>query len=181
MCRANAVSTAKARVGLWAIGQLILLAAGVARGDAGTMRLSQSAGPFQITLFTAPTPLRVGRADVSVMVLAGDERSPVLDADVQVTLRGTDVAGPEQTAMATHAAATNKLLYAAALDVPTAGRWTLTARVHAGAHTAAVACEVDVAPPQAHVLTFWPYLVLPAVGIALFALHQWLTRSPAGT
>ena len=153
----------------------LLLAVGVARGDGGLMRLSQTAGPFEITLFTAPTPLRVGSVDVSVLVLTAADHSPVLDAEVELTLRAVDTTGSERTALATHAAATNKLLYAAPLGVPAAGRWTLTARVNANSRAAAVECEVDVQPPQAPVVTFWPFLVLPGAVVALFALHQWLT------
>ena len=157
-----------------AIGIVWLLAAANARGDGGLMRLNQTAGPFEIALFTAPTPMRVGPVDVSVMVLTGADHSPVLDAEVEVTLRAADTRGIERTAIATHAAATNKLLYAASLDVPAPGRWTLTARVHATSGAAAVACEVEVVPPLAPLVTFWPYLILPGVIIGLFALHQWL-------
>ena len=149
----------------------MLLTAPAARGDGGLVRLSQTAGPFEITLFTAPTPLRAGPVDVSVLVQA--DHAPVLDAEVQVTLRAP---GVERTAIATRAAATNKLLYAALLDVPEAGRWTLEAQVRVSERAATVSCEVDVAPPLPPVLVFWPYFALPAVVIALFALHQWLTR-----
>ena len=93
-------------------------------------------------MFTAPTPLRVGPVDVSVLLQV--DHTPVLDADVRVALRAP---GLDRTAAATRAAATNKLFYAALLDVPEPGRWTLEARVRAGEHAATVSCEVDVAPP----------------------------------
>ncbi len=164
---------AAAALQLPAVALAVLVSAPTARGDGGLMRLSQAAGPFEITLFTAPTPLRAGRVDVSVLVQA--DRAPVLDAEVQVALRAP---GLERTAAATRAAATNKLLYAALLDVPEPGRWTLEARVRAGERAATVSCEVDVAPPLPPLLAFWPYVAFPAVAIALFALHQWLTRRP---
>lgn len=151
----------------------IALAASSARGDGGVVRLSQTAGPFEITLFTAPTPLRVGVVDVSVLVQTAADHTPVLDAEVQVALRGP---GLERTGAATHAPATNKLLYAALLDVPGPGRWTLAAQVHAGERDATVSCAVDVAPPLPPVVAFWPYFAFPGALIALFALHQWLKR-----
>ena len=150
----------------------MLLVAAAASGDGGQIRLSEHAGPFVITVFTAPTPVRVGPVDVSVLVQEGIDDAPVLDAEVQVTLRAADT---ERTAAATHAAATNKLLYAASLVVPAPGRWTLATEVRAGERAAAVAGEIDVAPPPAPVVAFWPYLALPFAVIALFVLHQWLT------
>jgi hypothetical protein len=151
----------------------LLLAAASARGDGGVLRLSQPAGPFEISIFTAPTPLRVGAADVSVMVLARPDREPVLDAQVRVLLRAGNL---ERTVAATRAAATNKLLYAAAVDIPAAGQWTLAVHVVSPAGEADVSCAVDVAPPRPPFAAFWPYLVLPAVAVALFAVHQWLKR-----
>lgn len=149
----------------------VLLAAATARGDGGRVQLSETAGPFAVTVFTAPTPLRVGPVDVSVLVQGADGGAPVLDAAVQVALAAPS---GERAAAATHAAATNQLLYAAVLDVPAPGRWTLAVHVAGRAGDAAVSCEVDVAPPLPPALAFWPYLALPGVAIALFALHQWL-------
>jgi hypothetical protein len=151
-----------------------LLVATAAHGDGGLLRASEAAGPLVVSIFTAPTPLRVGPADVSIMVQATDDHSAVLDAEVQVVLHGP---GVERTATATRAAATNKLLYAALLDLPAPGHWTLAAEVRAGARRAHVSCEVDVAPALPPALAFWPYLALPGLAIALFALHQWLQRS----
>jgi hypothetical protein len=153
------------------VGATLWLAAAAARGDGGLLRLKQIAGPYDISVFTAPAPLRVGRIDVSVMVLRQTDHAPVLDAAVDVTLRGP---GGELRAPATVAAATNKLLYAALIEVPAPGRWTLSARVRSGTSDVTVAGEVDVAPALSPAWTFWPYLMLPALAVALFVLHQWL-------
>src|SRR5262249_156491 len=47
---------------------LITVSPGHARADGGTVRLSQRAGGYQVTVFTEPTPLRAGPVDVSVLV-----------------------------------------------------------------------------------------------------------------
>ena len=160
-------------------GRLCALALGLflwvpaARGDGGLLRLTESAGPFDISVFTAPTPLRVGAADVSVMVLERAGRAPVLDADVQVTLHRREL---ERASIATHDAATNKLLYAAWLDVPEPGKWSLDVRVQSPAGTGVVSCGLDVAAPLSPLEAFWPYIVFPAVAIGLFAVHQRLKR-----
>jgi len=155
-----------------------LLTASPAYGDGGLLRLNQTAGPFEISVFTAPTPLRAGTADVSVMVLSRPDRAPVLDAQVRLTLRSAE---RELTAEATRAAATNKILYAAALDFPAPGAWALAVHVASPAGEAGVSCAVDVAPPRPPLAIFWPFLLLPAAAVVLFAVHQWLKPSPSRT
>lgn len=157
-----------------ALGAAALLADAPAWADGGLVRLSQVAGPYTITVSSAPTPLRAGPIDLSVLVQRRDGGAPVLDAAVAVALRSGD-AHIEQTA--THAAATNKLLYAAPLLLPAAGRWAVAVTV--GGET--IHFEMDAEPAASEALAFWVYLVLPFVAIAVFALHQWLIhqRGPA--
>ena len=143
------------------------------------MCVNQSAGPFDITVFTAPTPARIGPVDVSVLVVDRAGQLPLLDADVQVGLRPAAAPALERSATATHAGATNKLLYGVALDVPSAGSWTLEARVRAGERAATVSCVLEVEAPLGPLVAYWPYLGLPAVAIGVFALQQWIRRSRA--
>ena len=163
-----------------AIGLLAFVLAAPAHADGGTVQLSQTSGPFLVTVLTAPTPLRAGLIDVSVLVQDGDSRAPLLDAALAVTLRPVDASAPSREAPATHAAATNKLFYAALLDVPTAGRWTIDVSIAAGTRATSVSCVVDVAPPLAPAARYWPYLILPFAAIALYALHQWLRGAVNG-
>jgi|SRR5215470_19320246 len=151
----------------------MMLAAAAARGDGGLLRVTAAAGPFEISIFTAPTPLRVGAADVSAMVFERVSRAPVLDADVRLTMRRGAL---ERTAVATRETATNKLLYAAWIDIPEAGAWTLEASVHSSAGEGVVSSGLDVAESLPPAVVFWPYLVLPAIAIVLFSVHQWLKR-----
>lgn len=152
---------------------LAVLALPAAAGaDGGLVRLSQAAGPFTITVFTAPTPLRAGAIDVSVLVQRAGGGEVVDDAAVTVTLRGGS--GATITAAATRAQATNKLLYAALLDLPAAGAWEVAVEVQARGATAAVAFPVTAAPPLPPWRAYWPYFLLPFAGIGLYALHQWL-------
>jgi hypothetical protein len=143
---------------------LVLLLAPRVAADGGLVRLSQPVGPYTVTVFSAPTPLRVGPIDLSVLVQR--DGTPVLDLPVSMVLRSDET---RLEAAATHAAATNKLLYAAPLVLPAAGRWVVNVTVG----VESVGFEMD-AEPALGVLAFWPYLVLPFVAIALFVLHQWL-------
>jgi cytochrome c oxidase assembly factor CtaG len=53
----------------------------------GEVRLMEKAGPFLITVFSDPTPLRVGPVDISVMVQDEDGGRPILAAEVTVQLQ----------------------------------------------------------------------------------------------
>src|SRR5436189_89842 len=55
--------------------------------DGGAVLLSKEAGPFTITLFGSPNPLRAGKADLSVLVQRQKDKSNVLDAGTMVRLR----------------------------------------------------------------------------------------------
>jgi hypothetical protein len=160
----------------WLVAAL-LFGAIAARGDGGRLQLNQIVGPFEVALFTAPTPLRAGAIDVSLLVQEAGQHTPVLDAQVTLVARAENAIDGERVATAVRGAATNKLFYTALIDIPAPGRWRLTADVRAGERAASVSCAVDIAPPQSPLVAFWGYLALPAVAIALFALHQWLKRS----
>ena len=159
---------------------LALLVAAAALADGGQMCVNQSAGPFDITVFTAPSPPRVGPVDVSVLVVDRAGHLPLLDVDVQVELRSAAPPALALSATATHAGAVNKLLYATALDVPTSGRWVLNAQVRSTTQHATVSCELAIEPPLGPLGAYWPYLALPAVAVGIFALQQWIRRSRSG-
>ncbi len=153
---------------------VLLLAAAPVWADGGTVRVRTQAGPFTVTVFTAPQPPAVGPVDVSVLVQdAGG--APVLDADVHVRLAGPDGVSVI-TRDATRDVATNKLLYAAVADVPASGAWALAVDVRRGDAHGAVATAVPVGPAAPPWRALWAYLAFPPAGIALFALHQSLAK-----
>ncbi|MGD9765889.1 MAG: hypothetical protein AB7V27_19540 [Candidatus Binatia bacterium] len=153
-----------------------------ALADGGLVRASQAAGALIITVFSAPTPLRAGPADISVLLQERTGGATVLDGEVQVTLRAAAAPFPVATAAATRAAAVNKLLYAALLDVPAAGRWEFVVDVKARSESHRVAFDADVAAAAPSALAFWPHLALPFIAVALYTVHQWraLRASPTG-
>lgn len=154
-----------------------LLLPAPARADGGTVRLLERTGPFVITVFSAPEPVRVGGADLSVLVQDQRTGAPVLDARVAVEAHPPGGSGgPPLRLEATRAQATNKLLYAAALAPAEPGPWTLAVTVQRGADHATVRCPLPVAPARRGLATIWPYLVLPPVVVALYALRAVLTR-----
>jgi hypothetical protein len=142
--------------------------------DGGTLRLSQAEGPFVISVFTAPAPLRVGTADVSVLVQRRAGNAVLLDATVELRTRAPD--GTLAVQPASRAQATTGLLHAALLALPSAGRWRLTAVVQHHQSSATVTCDLPVEPEAPRLLEHALPLALPALGISLFALRERLRR-----
>lgn len=156
---------------------LIAISAAPLWADGGATLLRTNSGPYVITLFGSPSPLRTGPADLSVMVQNAAGQSAVLDAHVMVRLKkaqGGDVV--EVAAPATHEKATNKLLYAASLTMPSDGVWHVSVDVNQAGKTASVFGEVKVLPPQPPLQRYWPYLLIVPVIALLFALNQALRR-----
>lgn len=152
----------------------------IVRADGGLIRLMEQQGRYRLTVFTAPTPMRVGPVDVSVLVqdaVTGD-----LVPDAAVTIRVAPAGCPEQhvSYLATTAAASNKLFRAAQLEIPQTGRWEIRVMVTDG--LGKVECQFDVEVAErsgwGNDLPLW--IGWPAVAVLLFAVHQFLvSKRPA--
>ncbi len=141
------------------------------------MLFRKRADPFLVTAFGEPVPLRVGTADLSVMVQNAENRSTVLDANVSFRLKKSSTGSVvEIIASATHARATNKLLYAAHVTLPSAGEWQLSVDVKNGAAAASALSELNVFAQEAPAETYWPYFVIVPLLAVLFVLNRWLRR-----
>ena len=148
-----------------------------ARSDGGAVRLQRSAGAFTTTVFTPPDPIAAGPIDVSVLVQDRADGSAVLDGVVTLRLTSpSEDADRVLEATATHDAATNKLLYAAWIDVG-AGQWDLRVAVQRGGETASVDSPLSVVPATMPLADYWPHLLLPPIAIVVFVLHQCLVGS----
>ena len=156
---------------------LASLAAVNVLADGGTLVLRQQAGPLTISVFSSPNPLRVGRADLSVMVQRSSDQSSIMDATVKMHLsHSTPGEVSEVFAPATHAKATNKLLYAAQVNLPAPGSWKMTAEIASRSGNAEIAGEIDVLAPLPPLLKYWPYFALLPLVVLLFVFNRWLRR-----
>ena len=153
---------------------LIAVAWFEAHADGGAVQFEKTAGPFIITVFTTPTPLRAGPVDISLMIRSRENRQPVLDCQALVELHKEGAMSIRSEA--THEAAQNKLLYAAQVNVPEPGTWGLEAAIKHGDDSIDVAGEITVAPSNSVLLSYWRSLALPPLFISLFAVNQWLKR-----
>lgn len=149
-----------------------------AMADGGSVLLRTTANELIVTVFVAPSRVTAGPADVSVLLQKSEGLEPVLDADVRLHLRAS-ASGTEVRAHATRNQAQNKLLYAAPVTLPEAGKWQLTLTVRRSGVRSEIAGDLDVAPTEAAAASYWGYIAFPPATIALFVIRQWLLRRSA--
>jgi hypothetical protein len=152
----------------WRVIYLLALTAVLVNADGGTVLFHKAAGDFDITVFSKSEAVRAGGNDLSVLVQAPDH-STVMDATVLLHLKLTQSSGDilRLTSIATHARATNKMLYAAAVNIPATGTWLLDADVTSHGRHGVAAGQIQVLAPQPPVVNYWPYVAMvPALGVA---------------
>jgi hypothetical protein len=172
-----------------------------AKGDGGVVVLHEAKGPFLVTVFVAPEVIRGGLTDVSVLLQSRTNGDVVLDAavgltverplDLVVTAGSEPVCGMSSASVvfpsqdigqhqaplpATREQASNKLLYAAALALNATGDWRLHISVSRGPDSAKFNCLIPVTQASANAPGLWPYLLIPPIAIAAFAMNQKLRR-----
>lgn len=163
-----------------------------AHADGGQVRISMQQGNQKITVFTSPTPICAGWADISVAIQNANTGELIDDAQILIELKHRDKAVPVVRAEATAEAATNKLLQAALVELPEQGTWDVTVRVLSGSADALEASfAINVAPPWPQWTTEWPWFCWPIVPVMLFIVHRVLAAprssacrmrgGPAGT
>ncbi len=145
-----------------------------ARAGQGTVQFVQTDGPFVVTVFTAPSPLRAGPVDVSVMAQNRLDQRPVLDGQVLVELQSKN--GVVVRAEALRGQAENDLLYAALINVPESGRWVLNVTINREHELAKISGSITVDSARGCWFSNWRSLALPSIVIVLFVLNQWLKR-----
>jgi hypothetical protein len=151
-----------------------------ASADGGSLRLSGRKGGYQITVFTAPTPLRAGSVDISTLVQDAATGDPM--PHVQVTVRMTKSGRLALEFPATTEAATNKLFRAAQFELPEPGVWELQVEVEGLHGQVVIGGLVEAAEPLPRWQEMWPWIGWPVLAIGLFGIHQVLVerkgRSP---
>jgi hypothetical protein len=147
-----------------------------ARADGGRLCVNEQAGPWQVAVFTSPTPLHSGIVDVSILVQ--ETATGQVARDIAVTVDACHMAtGTLVHARATTADATNKLLLSAPCRCDESGPWHVTVSV-ADPRNESQRVEFDVT--LSHGVGRSPELVYwigwPLAPIALFVAHRCLVR-----
>jgi hypothetical protein len=165
----------------------------------GTPQLNNAeAGPYLVSVWTEPDPIRVGEFHVTVAVLEPPEPSPsgredgnlVLDATVQVDVKPINQAGQTLVAYATRENAVNKLLYEADLELPSEGQWRVDIQVEGPAGIGNAGFDIEAAAPRSVINAsgwlpgpVWAGLglVLLAVGWSVYTFRSRDDRGPSIT
>ena len=115
-----------------------------------------------------------GVVDVSALVEQPNSTDLVEDATVSVVAQPTTGSLPPTTFAATHEQATNKLFYAANVQLPTAGQWQLTIHVEGADGQGDVSFDADVTETG---LLNLPLSVPLLVLLPLAIVIMWLRRT----
>ncbi len=168
--------TMRSMIRLLLVSSFILYPSSFLRADGGTVRLSEQKGGYRITVFTAPTPVRAGPVDISVLVQ--DAATGELASGVQVNIEAQwrDSPGVALYHPATTEAATNKLYCAATFDLPEPGGYSVEVSIDGTLGEAKVSFDLEAAEPLPSWLTVWPWIGWPLLAILLFCIHQLLVR-----
>jgi hypothetical protein len=99
--------------------------------DGGQIRIdSEPVGPFLISVFTDPTPVRVGVVDISIILEDAETGRIVFEPELMVALTPPNAETPQAAIAATSDQATQPELYRAVLtELPRAGRWLVTVEI----------------------------------------------------
>jgi hypothetical protein len=161
---------------LLSLGHLVTLSPCQARADGGTLRLSEQKGNYRITVFTAPTPLRAGPVDISVLVQEAATEQPLAGVQVAIKAEWRGSPGVAFHHPATTEAATNKLYYAAIFDLADPGWYAVEVSIDGALGTAQVHFELEAGEPLPPWLAMAPWVGWPVLAILLFGIHQLLVR-----
>ena len=147
----------------------------IAHADGGVVICQRTSASFIITLFSEEMPLRPGPADLSVLLEQSDGHSPILDAQVFITLQHEN--GTVIRSEATRNQARNKLLYCSLITLPKSGYWKILIHVIRGQEKADMVYDLLVTAPSPVLVSNWKLISLPPVIIMVFILNQWLRRN----
>ncbi|MFW6075379.1 MAG: hypothetical protein ACOC9Y_07275 [Chloroflexota bacterium] len=158
---------------------LLLLTANLASANGGQVRLErEETGPYLISAFTEPIPMREGEVDLSVQVFDADSEE-IIDDGLTILLTaaplGTDSeAVPIETEL-TAGEATEPGYHAAKFDIPEAGEWNFQLMVsgETGEGSAHFDADIEVQRSVGRTEILVMLALIPVIGLLiLFALRQ---------
>lgn len=139
------------------------------------------AGPYWVTVWTQPKPLRAGEAHFTIAVsepsTSGEAETdsvmatPILDAAVRLRLESTDAKRQTMVAMASRDSAVNKLFYEVDIELPAEGQWQATISIEGPAGVGRTAFEFEALPPSA--FNWW---ILLGSSVVVFAAAVWIAQ-----
>lgn len=156
---------------------VLLLAPGLLLANGGTLRFLGILDPWEVAVFTDPTPVRPDSLDVSILVTLPGNPRPVDGLDVSVEIRQPD--GREVRQPATREEADDPRYYAAKFRGIGAGEVAVAVSVAGpggGGGTARFTVEAREPGPLEHPAVLFLLALVPLAGVT-----WWLRRSRGGT
>jgi hypothetical protein len=128
-----------------------------AHGGGEPQLVNAQAGPYRVSAWTQPEPIRVGTMHFSVAVSespgqgsSGEETGDlVLDAAVRVQMNPLSRPGRALVTSATREDAVNKLFYEADMELPAEGQWQVVISVEGASGTGNASFNIEVLPSSA--------------------------------
>jgi hypothetical protein len=157
-----------------------------AHGGGTPQLINAEAGPYWVSVWTDPDPIRVGEFHVTVAVSeapkpgsssreAGDL---ALDATVLVRAEPAGQDGETLVAAATRDNAVNKLFYEADLTLPAEGQWRVDVQVNGTAGAGNAGFDIEASSPSTFNTLLglgWP--LWAGLGVVLVAGGWWVQMS----
>jgi len=149
-----------------------------AGADIGAPLASGRAGPFVVQVLVSPTPLRAGTSQWNVLVSDARDGRVLPDAAVDLELRRPHpTRGRHERVVRASLRpenARNGLFHAALVELAEPGQWKGELRVSRGDAQERIPLVFPVASGPPSLVLHWRAFAVVPVGLALFALHQWL-------
>jgi len=173
-------------LGLTALLLLFVARPAQAHGGGMPQLTNAEAGPYWVSVWTEPDPIRVGDFHVTVAILQAPEPGAsareagelVLDATVLVQAQSVSQVGEILISPATRDNAVNKLFYEADLTLPAEGQWRVDIQVNGAAGAGSAAFEIEALPPSPfNSLVGFGWPLWAGLGLALLAAGWWFQMS----
>jgi len=143
--------------GLGLVMILFVVAQPASAHGGGVPQLTNApAGPYTVSVWTQPDPIRAGKLHITVAVMespgpgstAREAGDVVLDATVRVQLEPLSQTAQTLLASATRDNAVNKLFYEADLELPAEGQWHVLIEVEGPAGAGQANFDIEALPPS---------------------------------
>lgn len=147
---------------------VVALIAPVLRADTGQLREVASGNGIHAVVFTAPTPLRAGLVEVTVLVTDSVSRAPLEACEVDVSYRRSDWAEDDPSmVIGAGPDPSDGFVQKAILDIPEKGAWEFLVEVRFEGRSLEIPVSVSVGAPMP---AWWQILPIALSGAPFLLL-----------
>ncbi len=145
--------------------------------NGGTLRLAGILGPYEVSVFTDPTPVRPDSLDVSILVRRPGDAQPLRGLRVVVRADAVGHGAMPTVREATREAADDPRYYAAKFPLGAAGLWRITVSIQGEEGSGEGSFQVNAVEQG---LLGQPLVAVPLALLPLALVAWWLYRGAPG-